>query len=101
MRGRPPQHLWQMQGHHHRWFIGAYAFHGMPLLEGCIASGLLVAQRLGVDERLAYPPLPDHEAASCAGAGPLGLVAAAASVQRLLACLLPWAALVAGGLLRL
>ena len=34
--------------------MGAYAGTGIPLLEGCVESGLRVAKMFGVDERLMY-----------------------------------------------
>jgi hypothetical protein len=42
------------QGQNRRFFVGAYAGAGIPLLEGCVESGLRVAKRFGVDEALIY-----------------------------------------------
>ena len=52
----PPrdQLLWKVQGTNRRFFVGAYAGEGIPLLEGCVESGLRVAKMFGVDESLIY-----------------------------------------------
>ena len=43
-----------MQGTNRRFFVGAYAGEGIPLLEGCVESGLRVAKLFGVAENLVY-----------------------------------------------
>ena len=48
------QKLWKVQGTNRRYFIGAYAGGGIPLLEGCVDSGLRVGKMFGVDENLVY-----------------------------------------------
>ena len=48
------QKLWKVQGTNRRYFIGAYAGGGIPLLEGCVDSGLRVGKMFGVDDNLVY-----------------------------------------------
>ncbi len=40
----------QIQGKRNIYFVGAYAYPGVPLLEGCVCSGLEVSEKLGVDK---------------------------------------------------
>ncbi|KAK9728713.1 hypothetical protein K7432_000859 [Basidiobolus ranarum] len=40
--------LHQIQGRNNIWFVGAYVYPGIPLLEGCVQSSMEVCEALGV-----------------------------------------------------
>jgi len=61
--------------------VGAYAYHGIPLLEGCVESGLLVAKNFGVRESRVYYSAAVHPTASTSNGQSNGHVDASADAD--------------------
>jgi len=51
----------KIQGKRNIYFVGSYAYEGIPLLEGCICSSLLVAEKFGVTKEDVFGDAPDLE----------------------------------------
>lgn len=53
----------KIQGERNIYFVGSYAYEGIPLLEGCVCSSLNVAEKFGVKRSLVFgetPELPSY-----------------------------------------
>lgn len=58
--------IYDFQGHNNMFFVGSACYPGVPLLEGCVATSIDVAKRLGVDRpwqvsEVEYRPLFELE----------------------------------------
>jgi hypothetical protein len=47
------------QGARNIYFVGSYAYEGIPLLEGCVCSSLNMAEHFGVKRSLVFAEIPE------------------------------------------